>query len=201
MIDAGGIGRQIQCGENLAEKKPGTKLPGNQIAVLALPADTRPLGDRLFQYRGGIDEDLDLAAAFSDQPLSQLLQASFDQVMIIAMPRIHRDATSIWVAQGAQRVFVGAVVHAEHDDAFDVRPKRLRAHAAIKRALQPNHIAMPPRIEIIPIAPLDPAGQFRFRKSHHVETQPSRPAANLDRPVQRQGLARLRTEPGGDRGL
>ncbi len=61
MIDVGVVARQLQRGEDRAEKQPGAEFARHQIGVLALPAQSRRLRQRLFHHGGGVDEHLDLA--------------------------------------------------------------------------------------------------------------------------------------------
>ena len=61
MIGLGIIARQLERGEDRAEKQPRAELARHEIGVLALPAQPRRLRQRLFHHGGGVDEHLDLA--------------------------------------------------------------------------------------------------------------------------------------------
>ncbi len=58
----GRVGRELERGVDLAQEEPGAVAAGDQVGVLALPAEAGGLGERLFHDRGGIDEDFDVAA-------------------------------------------------------------------------------------------------------------------------------------------
>jgi len=62
MIGIGRVARQIERGENRAEKQPGAELARHEVGMLALPAQSRRLREGFFHDRRGIDEHLDLAA-------------------------------------------------------------------------------------------------------------------------------------------
>ncbi len=62
MVDLGGVARQVGGGEDRAEKQPGAEFARDEVGVLALPAQSGRLRQRLFHHRGGVDEHLDLGA-------------------------------------------------------------------------------------------------------------------------------------------
>ena len=62
MIAVGVVARQVGRGEDRAEKQPRAEFARDEIGVLALPAQSRRLRQRLFHHGGGIDEHLDLVA-------------------------------------------------------------------------------------------------------------------------------------------
>ena len=104
MIAFGVVGRQIERGEDRAEKQPGAELARHQVGVLALPADAGGRGERLFHHRRGVDEDLDLAAGRVDQPAANRFEPRFDHVVIIVAAGIDRDAAARAVFQDRQRI-------------------------------------------------------------------------------------------------
>ena len=58
MIALGRVGRQRHAEKNLPEKHPGAETAGHEIGMLALPADSGLLRQRLFHDRRGIDKHL-----------------------------------------------------------------------------------------------------------------------------------------------
>ena len=84
------------------------KLAGDQVGVLALPAQPRRLRQRLLQQRRGVDEHLHLAHRAAVHPAGQLLQPALDQLVIVAVARVDRDvARDPAAASVGQRVAVG----------------------------------------------------------------------------------------------
>ena len=142
MVGLGLVLRQIEGREDRAEKQPRAELPRNEVGVLALPAQSRRLRQRLFHHRGGIDEYLDLAAGRGDQPSRQRLQPLLDQVVIIVALRIDRDRAARPRLQNSQRILIGPVIHAQHDDRAHVGPQRARIGAALRMRGEPVHVAM-----------------------------------------------------------
>ena len=61
MIAVGLVARQVGRGEDRAEKQPRAEFARDQIGVLALPAQSRRLRQRLFHHGGGIDEHFHLS--------------------------------------------------------------------------------------------------------------------------------------------
>ncbi len=79
----GCVGRQIQRGEDRAEKQPGAEIARHQIGVLALPAQPGRGGQRLFHHRRGVDEKLHVAASRARSIQRANLQPRLDHVVII----------------------------------------------------------------------------------------------------------------------
>ena len=131
MIGVGLVARQIGRGEDRAEKQPGAEFARHQIGVLALPAQSGRLRQRLFHHGGGIDEHLDLAAGRRDQPSRQRLQPLLDQVVIIVALRIDRDRAARALRKNLERIFIGPVIDAEHDDRAHAGPQHARIGAAL----------------------------------------------------------------------
>ena len=63
------VRRDGERGKYFAEEQPGAVLAGDEIGVLALPADAGVLRQRLFHQRRGINEHLHRGAAFLRQPV------------------------------------------------------------------------------------------------------------------------------------
>ena len=72
----------------------------HQICMLALPAQTAAGGERLFHDRGRIDEYFHVAAGVGRQPARQLLQARFDQVVIVIALGVDRDRRAVALSSG-----------------------------------------------------------------------------------------------------
>src|SRR5207302_2944668 len=68
------VGRNIQRREHGTEKKPRAEFPRDKVRVLALPARTRFLRQRLFHHRCGIDENFHVAAESMCNKLRELFQ-------------------------------------------------------------------------------------------------------------------------------
>ena len=104
MIDLGLVARQLERGEDRAEKQPGAELARDEIGVLALPAEAGRLRQRLLHQRRRVDEDLHVAMRRRDQPARQRLQALLDHVVIIVALRIDRDRAARALFQDRERI-------------------------------------------------------------------------------------------------
>ena len=62
------VGRQVHSREDRAQKCPVAEVSGQQVGVLALPAETGSRRKRLFHDRGCVNEDLDFATCPLNQP-------------------------------------------------------------------------------------------------------------------------------------
>ena len=142
MIHVRRIARQIERGEDGAEEQPGAEFARHQIGVLALPAQPRRLRQRLFHHGGGIDKHLYLAAGCGDQPARQRLQPLLDQIVIVVALGIDRDRAAAALLQDRQRVLVGPVIDAEHDDGAHLGPQHPRIGAALGSSAKPVHVAV-----------------------------------------------------------
>ena len=142
MVGLRPVGCQLGGGEDGAEEEPGAKLAADQIGVLALPAEAGGLGERLLHDRGGVDEHLDADAGARRQAAGDRLEATFHDIVIVAVSGIGRDGAAILAAEQCQRILGRAVVHAQHDDRAHVRPQSPRVGAPIGRIGQPVHRAM-----------------------------------------------------------
>src|SRR6185437_4977308 len=119
------VRRQVEGEIDLAEKEPGAELARDEVGVLALPAEPGRFGERLFHDRRGVDENLELTRPARIDPARELLQALLDEVVIVAMARIDRDRAALALAKRSQRIVLGGVIEAEHDDAPRLGPQRL----------------------------------------------------------------------------
>ena len=119
----------------------------DQVGVLALPAEPRRLGQRLFHDRRGIDENLRFAAQPADDELRQMLQFSLDHIMIVAIPGVDGNVAAIAQRERRKRIVRRRVGHADNHDAARRRPKRLRMTALFRTVGEPGHLAMLSGIE------------------------------------------------------
>ena len=94
-VRLGCVGRQIERGEDRAEKQPRAELARHQIRVLALPAETGAGRQRLLHHRRGIDEHFHVAAGIRDQPARDVLQPRLDQLVIVVALGIDRDRGAV----------------------------------------------------------------------------------------------------------
>ena len=62
MVRSRRVRRQVERGEDRAEKQPRAEFARHQVGVLALPAEAGGGGERLLHHGGGVDEHLDVAA-------------------------------------------------------------------------------------------------------------------------------------------
>ena len=83
--------------------------PGNNVGVLALPAKTGALRQRLFHNRRGVDKYLDLAVKAGGDELCEVLQLPLDHVMVVAISGIHRNGAMAALGQNFQRIVRGGV--------------------------------------------------------------------------------------------
>jgi len=113
---------QFQCGIDSAEEQPAAVIAADDIGMLALPAQTGGLRQRLFHHRRGVDKDLYLALRLGNQPAGGALQRALDHIMIILALRIDRYAAVIPDALQRKRIGSGRIAHAQHDHRLDIRP-------------------------------------------------------------------------------
>ncbi len=110
--------------------------------MLALPAEPRGGGERLFHHGGGVDEHFGFAAGGLDQRAGNALELGFDDLVVILALRIGRDRAPSPRLQDRQRVPLRAVVEPEHDDGAHLVPQRARGAAPLGRRLHPGHVAV-----------------------------------------------------------
>src|SRR5262249_4814192 len=95
VIDLRRVRRQIERGEDRAEKQPRAELARDQIRVLALPPEAGGGGERLLHHRRGVDENLHVAAGLRSQPTGQCLEAELDEVVVVVAARVDRDRAAV----------------------------------------------------------------------------------------------------------
>ena len=193
MIALGSIGFQREAQIDLAEKQPGAELPRDQIGVLALPAQPGALGKRLFHDRRGIDKQLERARPALLDPMRERLQPALQSVVIIAAARIDRNDAAVGPLRKRQRVVLGCIIDAKHDDCAGFRPQRPRIAAPRRGAGEPAHVAViAARYEIA-----EPGArlriEMRFGKPDGIKTRGKRPIS--DRLANRVGHTVLQPRP------
>ena len=104
MVVLGRVRRQVERGEDRAEKQPGAEFARDEVGVLALPAEAGRRGERLFHHRRGVDEHLDVAAGLHGEPARERFQSRLDDVVIIVALGIDRDRAAIAPLQDRERV-------------------------------------------------------------------------------------------------
>ena len=142
MIGLGRVRRQVEGGEDGAEKQPRAEPARHQIGVLALPADAGRGGQRLFHHRGGVDEHLHVAARLRDEPARQVLEALLDDVVIVVALGIDRDRAAIAGGEDGHGIAFRTIIHAEHDDGPHLRPHQAGIAAAFRVRRHPPHVAV-----------------------------------------------------------
>ena len=142
MVGFGRVRLDLERGEDGAEKQPRPELERDEIGMLALPAEPRGGGERLFHHGGGVDEHFCLAPRSVDQAAGDALELGFDDLVVILALRIARDRAVSARLQDRQRVPVGAVVEPQHDDGAHLGPQRPRVAATLGRPLHPGHVAV-----------------------------------------------------------
>ena len=145
--------------------------------MLALPAEPGGGRERLFHHGRGVDEDLDVAARARRDLAGEFLQLALDDVMIVAIAGIDGDRADLPALQERERVFVGTVVHGEHDDAAHVGPQRLRRRAPLERLGQPVHVAVMLGRAALRRGARPPAGSRRAASPRRRRSPVARPPA------------------------
>ena len=79
--------------------------------------------ERLLHDRCGVDEHLHAPPAPRGKLAGDFLEPTFDDIVIVAVPRIDRDRAALALVEHVQRVARRAVIHAQHDDRPHVRPQ------------------------------------------------------------------------------
>src|ERR1700730_1153227 len=111
MVRFSWIGIELEAQIDLAEKEPGAELPGNQVGVLALPAQPGALGERLLHNWSGVDKKLQRSGPMLLDPMRERLKAALQGVMIIAASRVDRNRADFGRVRERQRVVLGRVAH------------------------------------------------------------------------------------------
>ena len=107
MIALGFVRRQVEVGEDRAEKQPRAEFAADEIGVLALPAEAGRRGERLLHHRRGVDEHLDLdrlGTGRGDEPGGERLQLAFDHLVIVAVAGVDGDRAAVLALQRRERI-------------------------------------------------------------------------------------------------
>ena len=137
------IRRKIERGQDGAEEQPRAAVARDQVGVLALPAEPGGRRERLFHQRGGIDEDLGVAAGSAEQPSGNRFQPRLDDLVVVIAVRVDRDGAAVRPVEDRERIAGRPVVHAEHDDRAHLGPQRARIAAPFAVG-HPTHVAVRP---------------------------------------------------------
>src|SRR5690606_1505595 len=136
-------------GQDGPQEQPVAVCAAEQVGVLALPAQARPLSQRLLHQGGGVDEDLDLLTQPRGDLTGQDLQPSLDDLVIVVAARIDGDVARRRLLKLWPGVFVRTVVHAQDDGRLGAVPHGGGVGAALQRRLHPAHVAVAARIDEI----------------------------------------------------
>ena len=107
--------------------------------MLALPADSRTPGNGLFHHRCRIDKDFNATVPAFARPATQPLETFFEDVVIILSSGIDADIASIR-RQGGE--VSGTIIHADHDNGFDIIHQGGGVGASFRRIGHPAHVAV-----------------------------------------------------------
>ena len=183
------VHRQRQISEDFAQKEPRAGLAGENVGMLAHPAESRAAGDGLLQNRRAVHEHP--VAEGADRlrdALGQPLQPLAHQFVIVPAQRITRYVTAARIPQ--YRPGVGGVgrqvVHAHADDATGAGHQFRRSAAQGAVALHPRHLACHARLEPGQQARLV-LGEIRIANAHGRKSQFGCPAADPHDDVLRCG--------------
>src|SRR3546814_14509032 len=77
-----------------AQEEPTAMLAADEVGVLALPAQSRRLGQRLLHHRRRVDEHLEVAVTLGDDAAGARLQRLLYGVVIVPAPCVDRDAAA-----------------------------------------------------------------------------------------------------------
>ncbi len=131
---------QVEIGQDGTEEQPRAEVAGNQIGVLALPAQPCHLRQRFFEQGSRVDEHLDLCLRGTrDELRGQRFQPALDDVVIIPVAGIDGDGAFLPPFQRVEWIGFRAVIHRQHDRARRLRPHGTRVTAAGLRFFQPTH--------------------------------------------------------------
>ena len=160
---------QIQGGINLPQKQPRPIIAGHQIGMFTLPANTRQRGQRLFHHRGGIDKDLNIPAILTNDPACHLLQAFFDQIVIITVAGIAGDIGKVRLLQHRHWVFFRPIIHRQNNHAAHIGPQPFGRPPPVQMITHPSHIPILPAVHKGLQPPLLPLAHRGGPKPHSLK--------------------------------
>ena len=140
MVVLGVVGREVEGREQLAEEEPRAVAAGDEVGVLALPADARAGRQRLLHHRCRVHEKLHLCIEGVDDEAREPPEPALEHVVVVAPLRIGRDDAPRWGGQQTERVVRRSVIQAHHDDAARLGPERAGGRASLGGAGQPRHV-------------------------------------------------------------
>ena len=113
--------------------------------MFALPAEPGARRERLLEQRRRVDEHFYVRLfrpRRSDQKRRELLELALEDIVIVAVARVDRNGAGLGALERRQRIGVGAVVEAEHDDAFGVAHQRPWIDPPLEGLGHPGHVAV-----------------------------------------------------------
>ena len=146
-VVGGRIGLELEAGQDHAEEQPAAMVAADEIGVLALPADPRRLGERLFHHRRGVDEHLQLRWRGIDDEPGERLQRLLDRLVIIAALGIGRDPSELGMLGKRKRIGRRRIAHSQGDRRPRLGPQRARADSMVRALLHPAHRPVMPGFE------------------------------------------------------
>src|SRR4051794_20613689 len=155
------IGLELKARQDNTQKQPAPMFAADEVGVLALPADARGLRERLLHHRGGVDEDLELAAAVFDEPSRQSFQRLLEGLVIVAALSIDGHAPELGPGRECHRVGRRGITHRERDRGLCLGPERERRYALVGPRLHPSHGSVVTGLE--PAHDVEPGGVGRVR--------------------------------------
>ena len=142
MIGFRRVGVQLCRGQHDAEEEPGAMGPGDEIGVLALPAEAGLFRQRLFHQGRGVDKDFHLLAGLARKFLGELFQPALHHVMIIAVAGIDGNIAGGAGFQVFERIALRPVIHGDDEGGFRLRPHIGGLFPALERCFHPAHGAV-----------------------------------------------------------
>ena len=115
-------------------------LAGDEVGVLALPADAGPCRQRLLHHRRRVHEELHLGAEGIDDEACEAPEPALDHVVVVAALGVGRNDAPRRRTQQAERIACRAIVDADHHDAARLGPERVGGRAPLGGARQPTHV-------------------------------------------------------------
>lgn len=85
---------QIEGGKDRPDEQPRPEFAGDEIGMLALPAEACALGQWLFHDGGGVDENLYVRLQFLMHKAGDALEPALQNFVIVIALRIDRDVTT-----------------------------------------------------------------------------------------------------------
>ena len=77
---------------------------GDEVGVLALPAEAGLLRQRLFHYRRGVHEHFHIRPEAGDDELREMLQLALQDVVVVPVAGVDGDVAAILAIECCQRV-------------------------------------------------------------------------------------------------